>query len=92
MARFGRDDVQLGKPRLVRRAVSKISIDRLDELRLVPSHQPMQAPETITPRREIGIAIGSERVTLGAEYALEPLRDRVLDGLHRCVHLDCCAR
>ena len=67
----GGDDVEFGQPRLVRGPVAEIGIDRGDESAFVVRDDGLEPRETVTPRREFGIAFARKRRTLQFEQPQE---------------------
>jgi len=76
VARLRGNDVELGEPRFVRRAMAEVAIDRLAERALVNEDDVPESPQPIAPNLQPGIRIAHERGALQREQSIELLRSR----------------
>ena len=65
------DDVEFGEPRLVRRPVAEVGVDRGHEIGLAIAHDRPEPGEPIAAHRERRVGLPRERFALSAEQALE---------------------
>ena len=68
---LGRDHVELGDARLLRRTMAKIAADGSHQCSFVLIDHVDQSGETIAPRREARVAVSGERLVLHARDAPE---------------------